>query len=157
MKEKDEKHATIEELVYDTCSTMGETIIDEGLERQIKFLEANGVDCGRFKPPPPRVNRETTGPWFYRNGQVEVRKNDKWGVICKMDRSTEASQVGIGPVNRDANAKLIARLPDILSIAHYMEGLLLSIPEKEREWLEAEGVDFRKIRQTLRDTPGDKL
>jgi hypothetical protein len=154
----DKKENEIDELVHEHCGVMAKQINEAGTERQIKFLEANGVDCEKFKPPPPRIWRETPGPWRYSDGRVVVDTEKGEGVICKMDRSTEASKYGINPINRDANAKLIARLPDILAIAHYMEGVLKALDDvglRDLELTLDAKIYFRKIRQTLRDTPGD--
>lgn len=51
----------------------------------------------------------SAGPWKYVSGQV-VRASDG-AVIANMDRSEAASKAGIYPVERDANARLIAQAP----------------------------------------------
>lgn len=57
--------------------------------------------------------KHTPGPWKCESGLVERMDG---AVIARMDRSEEATKAGIYPVERDANAKLIASAPLLLDV-----------------------------------------
>lgn len=62
--------------------------------------------------------KHTKGPWKYESGQVERMDG---AVIARMDRSNAATEAGIYPTERDANAKLIAAAPELLEALKAMQ------------------------------------
>jgi len=56
--------------------------------------------------------KHTPGPWKVISGAI-VHSSDS-APVAEMNRTEEASKAGIYPVERDANAHLIAAAPELL-------------------------------------------
>jgi len=82
-------------------------------------------------------DKHTPGPWtchcgmVYKDGPSVYPKGDEWGIpIARMDREPGN---GTFPVERDANARLIAAAPDLLKelrgLAVYLQHLESCVPK----------------------------
>lgn len=75
------------------------------------------------------MSKHTKGPWKVKNGAVYTEKE---APIAKMVRDDSALEAGIYPVERDANARLIAAAPEMLEALELAAAYIEEITKDSR-------------------------